>query len=434
MNIHFVGIGGIGVSALARHFALNNCNVTGSDLSESEIIDDLRDLGVRVTKGHNANNLPKNLDKIIYSPAVPKDNPELVEAKKEGVKPESYPEALGELTKDYFTITVSGTHGKSTTTSMAGLMMEKAGLDPTVIVGTKLEEFGNSNYRKGDSKYLLIEADEWQGSLLNYSPNIALLLNLELEHLDYYKNLDQLIDTFQNYVDKLGDKGRLIMNKDDFNLEKIKSGGKVSYFSQKEEIAKDVKEALNVPGIHNIENGLAAYRLGELLSIDKEVILAGLSRYKGCWRRFEEKKIKIKGEDFQAVLDYAHHPTELRATLQAAREKYPNRRITAIFQPHQYQRSMHLADDFVQVFNNSPVDELIVTDIYSVPGREKESIKRKVSSESLVSKSKNSKVNYMPGDLVEIANSLADNLQRDELMVIIGAGDIYKLENQLKRL
>ena len=434
MNIHFVGIGGIGVSALARHFVLEGNNVTGSDLSESEIIEDLEKLGVEVYDKHNESNLPTDVDRVIYSSAVPENNPELKKAKALGVKTESYPEALGQLTEKYFTITVSGTHGKSTTTSMAALMLEEAGLDPTVIVGTKLKEFNNSNYRKGDSKYLLIEADEWQGSLLNYDPNVAILLNLELEHLDYYKNLDQLVKTFQDYVDKIGERDSLILNNEDDNLRKLFTKGKISYFSKEDPEADKVKEVIKVPGIHNLENALAVYRLGKVLDLDPKSILTGLSRYKGSWRRFEEKEIEIKGRKYNAVLDYAHHPTELKATLQAALEKYPKKRIVAIFQPHQYQRSMHLKDDFVKVFEDTSINKLLVTDIYSVPGREEAWIKEEISSEKMVSETENYRVEYLPGDLDSISDSLIGRLQGDELIVIIGAGDIYKLESQLERL
>ena len=429
MHIHFIGIGGIGVSALARHFLLNGDKVTGSDLTDSEIIQSLIKEGAKVSIGHSKDNIGKNIDKVIFSPAIPKDNPERKKADRLGLTCQSYPQALGELTKDYFTIAVSGTHGKSTTTSMAGLMMDKAGLDPTVIVGTKLTEFNNSNYKKGDSKYLLIEADEWQGSLLNYSPDIVVLTNLELEHLDYYKDLDSLVATFQDYLKNIKKDGKVILNGEDENLKKLKTDKKTYKFSKKEKIADKVKSVLKVPGDHNLENGLAVFKLGDLLGVDKETILAGLSLFKGTWRRFEQKKITVGGSSYELILDYAHHPTELRAVLEACREKFPQKEIWAIFQPHQYQRSLHLKDDFKKVFSESPVDKLFITDIYSVPGREKEEIKKKINSKKLTEKTK---ACHLSGDLDDLAQFLRDNLQGDELMVIIGAGDIYKLEASLK--
>lgn len=429
MHIHFIGIGGIGVSALARHFLLNGDKVTGSDLTDSEIIQSLIKEGAKVSIGHSKDNMDKNIDKVIFSPAIPKDNPERKEADRLGLICQSYPQALGELTKDYFTIAISGTHGKSTTTSMAGLMMDKAGLDPTVIVGTKLTEFNNSNYKKGDSKYLLIEADEWQGSLLNYSPDIAILTNLELEHLDYYKDLDSLVATFQDYLKNIKENGKVILNGEDQNLKKLKTDTETYKFSKKEKIADKVKRVLKVPGDHNLENGLAVFKLGKVLGLNEETILTGLSLFKGTWRRFEQKEIRIKGISHQLILDYAHHPTELRAVLEACREKFPKKEIWALFQPHQYQRSLHLKDDFKEIFNHHPVDKLFITDIYSVPGREKEKIKKKINSKKLTKKTKAS---YLPGDLDDLSQFLSDNLQGDELIVIIGAGDIYKLEASLK--
>ncbi len=430
MHIHFVGIGGIGVSALARHFHVNGNIVTGSDLSESEITADLKNLGIKIYKEHKESNISPDVEKLIYSPAVPDDNPELVRAKEQGVDVKSYPEALGEITKNYFTITVSGTHGKSTTTSMAALMMEEAGLDPTVIVGTKLEEFGNANYRKGDSKYLLIEADEWQGSLLNYDSNLAIILNLELEHLDFYKDIEHLIRTFQDFVDKID--GDLILNKKDKNLKKLTYTKDPYYFSSNMKNSEKIKKALNVPGVHNLENAAAVFKLGEVLGVNEAEILTGLSKYKGSWRRFQEKTIKSKIGEVDIVLDYAHHPTELKATLQAAREKYKKREIVAVFQPHQYQRSMHLKDQFIQAFEDNPIDRLLVADIYSVPGREEEWIVDSISSKELVSETNKENVEWASGDLDEIAQKLTKSLQGDELIVIIGAGNIYKLEEALK--
>jgi len=201
MKIHFIGIGGIGVSALAQYYLAKGHKVSGSDLVSSEITGSLKKSGAKIfIARHLAKNLPDDTDLVIYSPAVSSDNPEIEKAKKSGIKIQSYPEALGELTKKYFTITVSGTHGKSTTCAMIALVLMKAGLDPTVIVGTKLKEFNGSNFRIGKSKYLIIEADEWQASFLNYWPKIIVLTNIEREHLDYYKDLKHILKTYKEYI------------------------------------------------------------------------------------------------------------------------------------------------------------------------------------------------------------------------------------------
>ncbi len=432
MHIHFVGIGGIGISALAKHFLVSGEKVTGSDLAENEIIDELKERGAEITKEHFKENISKEVDLVVYSPAVPKNNIELKRARKLDLSIKSYPRALGDLTDNFFTIAVSGTHGKSTTTAMAALVLIEGGLDPTVIVGTKLKEFGNSNYRRGESNYLLIEADEWSGSLLNYRPDIIILTNLELEHVDYYKDFNQLIKTFNRYLNNLKGSGPVIINGECPNLNKLELDENVVKFSKSERHAENLKNNISVPGKHNLENALAAYKLGKVLNIQEKQIIEALSSYKGAWRRFEEKEVTVSGRSHKLVLDYAHHPTELEVTLETARGKFSDQKITAIFQPHQHQRSLHLSDQFIEVFKKSTVDRLWVTDIYSVPGREREEIKKKISSKKLVKAADTPGVSYIEGDIKEIGEKIINNLQKGEVIVIIGAGDIYKLENSLK--
>src|SRR3989339_225858 len=204
MKVYFIGIGGIGVSALARYYLSRKDKVFGSDLAESEITKGLIKIGARVFIGkHRTKNVAKNTDLMIYSPAVNNDNPELKAARKLKIKCQSYPQSLGEITKGYFTIAVAGTHGKGTTTALISLILIKAGLDPTVIIGTKLKEFGDSNFRQGKSKYLVVEADEYKSSFLNYWPKIIVLTCLDKDHLDYFKNLNNIIKTFERFVKKL---------------------------------------------------------------------------------------------------------------------------------------------------------------------------------------------------------------------------------------
>ena len=252
-KIYFIGIGGIGASALAKYYLKKGYQVSGSDLVPSEITKALEKIGAKIFSGyHKAKNLSKNTDLVIYSPAVQPENPELKKAKKIGIKCQSYPEALGELTKKYFTIAVSGTHGKSTTTSMIGLLLTKAGIDPTVIVGTKLKEFGDSNCRIGKSEYLVIEADEHFASFLNYWPKIIVLTNLEADHLDYYKNLKNYISAFKKFISHLPEKATLVANKDDNNISNIKKQNsklqfKIQNYSLRQPEARKLKEILKVP-------------------------------------------------------------------------------------------------------------------------------------------------------------------------------------------
>ena len=463
MKIHFIGIGGIGISALAKFYLQEGHKITGSDLVPFE---DFKKEEFKIFIGHSAKNLPKNTDFVIYTPAIPASNPELKEAKRLKIKCLTYPEALGELTKKYFTIAVSGTHGKSTTTAMIGLLLQKAGFDPTVIVGTKLKEFNNSNLRVGKSKYLVIEADEHMASFLNYWPQIIILTNIEEDHLDFYKNLQNIMRAFKKYISRLPKNGVLIMNKDDKNINKIisnfsakgrpASGGQSSIFNKistinfqlKSKEAKKLKKILKVPGNHNISNSLAALSLARVLGISDKISFKALSEFKGTWRRFEEFNIKIGAKKIKVISDFAHHPTEIKASLKGIREKYPaiggfarggkNKKIWCFFQPHQYQRTFYLFSDFVKVLKNIPINKLFITDIYDVAGREDKGIKEKISAEKLVKKIKKSNVSYIKKE--KIVSYIKENIQGGEaegaeersIIVIMGAGDIYKIIEKLK--
>ncbi|MEK7578391.1 MAG: Mur ligase domain-containing protein, partial [Patescibacteria group bacterium] len=230
MRIHFIGIGGIGVSALAQYYLAKGHEISGSDLESSEITEFLDKKGIKVFIGQKPENVSADLDLIIYSPAVPQDNPEFKKAKELGVRMKSYPGALGELTEQHYTIAVSGSHGKSTTTAMVGLILERAGFDPTVIVGTKLKEFGNFNFRAGKSKYLVIEACEYDGSFLNYSPQIIVVTNVDKEHLDYFKTFSNVKKAFKKFMMRLPAGGFLVANKEDENMPKITNNQFSSFY------------------------------------------------------------------------------------------------------------------------------------------------------------------------------------------------------------
>ena len=238
MKTHFIGIGGIGVSALAQYYLAKGHEVSGSDLQSSEITDFLKDKGMKIaTGGHFADNVKSDFNLVVYSPAVPKDNPEILQAQKFGIKTASYPEALGELTRQHFTIAISGSHGKSTTTAMVGLALIEAGMDPTVIVGTRLKEFGNSNFRMGHSSFLVIEACEYDDSFIHYSPKIIVVTNVDKEHLDYFKTFANVKKAFKDFISRLPKDGFLVANRDDKNMPKIVKpifGIKYYYLKQKE--------------------------------------------------------------------------------------------------------------------------------------------------------------------------------------------------------
>ena len=427
MKIHFIGIGGIGVSALARYYLEKGHEISGSDLISSEITACLKEKGVKLSIGkHKIENLPKDIDLIVYSPAVPENNPEIKKAKKLGIKCQTYPQALGELTKQHFTIAVSGTHGKSTTTSMIGLLLVKAGFDPTVIVGTKLKEFGNSNCRVGKSKYLVIEADEWQASFLNYWPKIIVLTNIEKEHMDFFKDMDHVFEVYTKYLNNLPKDGILVANKDNQNVRKIAEKFPNSkYYSIEQKESKKLRNILEIPGEHNVSNALAALSVAQILEIPDQISFESLGEYKGSWRRFEIKQLIINQKQITIISDYAHHPTEIKVTLKAAREKYPDKKIWCVFQPHQYQRTHYLWDDFVKTFRQAPIDKLIITDIYDVAGRENKEIKSKTNSEKLIKQINQSWALYLPKN--QIMSYIKQNLKPGNILIIMGAGDIYKI-------
>ena len=419
LKIHFIGIGGIGVSALAKYYIKKGHKVSGSDLVRSEITDALKNDGAKIIIGKNK--FPKNADLIIYSPAVKIKN------WKSKIPILSYPQALGKLTEQHYTLAVSGSHGKSTTTAMIALLLVKAGLDPTVIVGTKLKEFGDSNCRVGKSKYLVIEADEHFASFLNYWPKIMVLTNIEEDHLDYYKNLKNILKTFKKYVSHLPKDGLLVANKDDKNIRKVinEAKQKTEYYSLKQNAANKLKKVLKVPGEHNVYNALAALTVGRILKVPDKVSFKALSSYKGAWRRFETKQTTWNKKRITLISDYGHHPTKVRVTLKAAREKYPKKKIWCVYQPHQYQRTYYLFNDFAKVFRRASIDQIIITDIFDVAGREETKIRKKVSSEKLVRAVKKKSVIYLPKE--KILNYLKENLGSGEVLIIMGAGDIYKL-------
>jgi len=446
MTIHFIGIGGIGVSSLAQYYLSEGHKVSGSDLTNSEITEFLQKRGAEIKIGeHSEKNLPKDTDLVIYSSAVKADNPELKKAKEIGVKTLTYPQALGKLTKKYFTIAVSGTHGKSTVTAMISLILIKAGFDPTVILGTKLREFNNTNFRKGKSKYLVIEADEWKAAFLNYWPKIIILTNIEKEHLDYYKNLNHILKTYKQYISHLPRNGVLIINGEDKNIQKIIFNSQIPILKQisiynfqslKKGIGDNLKKVLQVPGYHNILNAFAAIQTARILGIKDNVALEALSEYEGAWRRFEQKEIEIKNQlkKITLISDYGHHPTEVKATVQAAKERFSDKKIIVVFQPHQYQRTFYLFKEFVKTFQNimknpSNIKQIIITDIFDVAGRESSSIKKRIDSKKLVKTIEREEVIYL--NRTEVINHLKNQLKGEEAVLIIGAGDIYKLVEEL---
>jgi len=379
---HFIGIGGIGTSALARYFLAQNWLVIGSDAAKSNEVLELRREGIRVKIGHEKSNIRPGLDLVVYSQAIPVDNPEFLEAKRLDLPLKSYPEALGELSRKYKTIAIAGSHGKSTTTALTALVFIEAGLDPTVVVGTKLKEFGGQaclpagrNFRLGKSKYLIIEADEYKNSFFNYYPQGIIITNVDREHLDHYKNFRNVKNGFLKFMANLRPGGVLVLNKDDKPLaslvKKIKNK-RVVWFSVKDvKQVKQLRKVLKIPGAHNISNALGVLKLAKSFGIKEKTVLKAIAKHKGVWRRMEYKgQFKIQNSKFKVKIfdDYAHHPTEIKATLKAFKEKFPKSFLICVFQPHQTHRLQILFKEFTGAFDKA--DTLVLLDIYKVTGRD----------------------------------------------------------------
>ena len=367
-KIHFVGIGGIGVSALARLYLANGWSVSGSDIADSSLIQDMIKDGIDISIGTQADFVPDDVKSVVYSVAVKEDNPEIKKAKELGVPTLTYAQGLGEITKEYFTIAITGSHGKSTTASMAALMMIEAGLDPTVIVGTKLAEFNGTNFRKGESKYLVIEADDFNRSFWNYTPQVTAVLNVDAEHLDIYKNIEGVIEGFHTYLKNLPKESKAILNAQDPYTHKIEENleCEISYFNNKGDV---LDWPLQVPGDFNQQNAQAAFQAVHTVGVTREDAENALTKFKGAWRRLEP--LEPKEDVYKDTIffsDYAHHPTEIKATVEALKERYPEKSLTIIFQPHQMSRLTELFDDFVRAFDSA--DNVLLLPVYKVAGRD----------------------------------------------------------------
>jgi len=448
MKIYFIGIGGIGMSALARYYLNQGHRIEGSDLAKSEITDDLAAEGIKIYLGsHNKNRITKKIELVIYSAAVDAKNPELEKAKKLGIPAKKYAEALGEITKEYYTICVAGAHGKSTTTAMLSLVLIKAGYAPAVILGTKLKEFGNSNFFQGGREpikgfkkpLLVLEADEWQASFLNYHPEAAIITNIEEEHLDYYRNFSHILSTFRKFIKLIKPDGILVLNQDDKGIgelkpKKIRFDIKKYFYSLKQSETTKLKRILGIPGQHNVSNALSVLAMAHALGIKDRLVFQVLKSYVGAWRRFEVSQKNIQGKKVTVINDYGHHPTEVKATIRAAKEKFGSRTLWTIFQPHQQQRTHHLFKDFISAFDAT--DQLILSDIYEVIGREQ--TKRYVTSRELALAIKKYWQKNYPQKNVKhlssfqvILNYLKKHLKENDILLIMGAGDIWKLDKML---
>jgi UDP-N-acetylmuramate--alanine ligase len=412
-RVHCIGIGGIGLSAIARYCKSQGSVVSGSDGATSRVTDDLEKEGFIFYKGHSADNLSADVDLVIYTIAIKDTNHELAYARKNGIACMTYPEALGVLTKEYTTIAVCGTHGKTTTTAMIADMLKSCGKSPTVIVGSLLSN-GGTNFIQGDSEYLIVEACEYKRSFLNLHPSHIVVTNIDEDHLDYYKDLQDIKSAFQEFVDKLPEIGSLVTHPDVLLSTKAK---KVST----EDIEAE-KIELSVLGVHNKKNASLALALALSLGLDEQFSRKGLKSFTGTWRRLEYKGI---WHDIAMYDDYGHHPSEIQATLQALREKYSHEKynLIVIFQPHLFSRTKLFLDDFAQSFSDA--NKICVLPIYAAREQDDESI----SSEDLVEIMPNA---IFMESFEEIEKYVLSKPHYNTVLLTIGAGDVYYFHNGRK--
>ena len=444
-TIHMIGIGGISMSGLAEILKNKGYSVKGSDMNDSSIINKLRKTDIPVVIGHKKENVGE-ADAVIYTAAVKKDNPEYLEAEKRGIPLIERSVLLGEITRMYTdTIAVAGTHGKTTTTSMIATAFLEDRKDPTISVGGELISI-DGNYKIGDSSFFITEACEYVESFLEFSPKVAVVLNVEADHLDYYRDIEHIKNSFEKFEDRVVADGVAVLNADDKNSQHLINNKKcktVTFGIENEAdyIAKNImferditvydlyirnkhygKIELKVPGIHNVYNSLACIAVCDIYKLNLYSVKMALGNFCGAKRRFEKK-----GECNGALIydDYAHHPSEIKATLAAAKKKGTNR-VVCVFQPHTYTRTKTLLNEFSEAFYDA--DNVIITDIYAA--REKDN--GEISAKDLVNKIQATSNNaiYMR-DFSEIEVYLKEKLQPGDLFLTIGAGDVYKIGEEI---
>ena len=449
-HVHMVGIGGIGMSSIAEVLIRRGFQITGSDVKTSEVTAHLETLGATIHEGHAAKNV-RDADVVVYSSAVkPDQNAETVEARRRLIPIIKRAEMLGELMRAKRGVGIAGTHGKTTTTTMVGLVAKAADLDPTIIVGGKVAEFG-SNAVAGGGDLIVIEADEYDRTFLKLTPIVAVVTNIEADHLDIYADLADIKDAFVQYANSVPFFGSAILCLDDENVRSVLgriTRPVVTYGTSRQATlrAENVEQVeattrfdvyqgterlggvvLHAPGLHNVRNAMAAVAVGLELDLDFETISEGLAQYSGVDRRFQIRgEAEVAGSPGAAsvvvVDDYAHHPTEVSATLEAAARGWPSRRVVAVFQPHLYSRTRDLADEFARAFYDA--DVLVVTDVF--PAREAPI--EGVDGRMIADRARDyghRNVHYIQ-DKDELPAGLGDIVLPGDLVVTMGAGDVWR--------
>jgi len=440
-KIHFIGIGGIGMSGIAELLLNQGYKVSGSDLRESDTTRRLADLGGEISIGHSAENITE-VDVVVTSTAVKAGNPEVVEANRQHVAVIPRAEMLAELMRMKYGIAIAGTHGKTTTTSMMSVVLHHAGIDPTAVIGGKLDAFG-SNAKLGRGKFLVAEADESDGSFMHLSPTIAVVTNIDEDHLDFYSGLDEIKQIFIDFINKVPFYGRAILCLDDRNVQDIlpevkKRFTTYGFSSQADFYADDIQQrqgrtsfrayyrgkelgriSFRLPGRHNVLNALSVVAVAHELEIPFQTIIGGFRNFGGLQRRFQ---VRDEVDGVMLIDDYGHHPVEIQATLSAAKSGW-NKRVIAVFQPHRYSRTAALFEDFKKAFYQA--DSLVVTDVYAAGEDAIEGATGDALAQGVLEHGHKSVV--YQGALDAAAEYVAEIAEPGDMVVTLGAGNVNQV-------
>ncbi len=439
--MYFIGIGGIGMSALARWYKHQGAMIYGYDLVSSPLTDELINEGMNIHFDEDISKLPKNIDIVVYTPAIPSNNTELVYLKNKDIKIVKRAELIGQLSKSHTTIAIAGTHGKTSISALIAHLLVHANINISAFVGGICNNYNSNLILSNSTDYLIIEADEYDRSLLQIEPNIAVISSMDEDHLDIYQNHDDIKNTFKLFAQKLPQDGILIYNSklDPFDnthgkhltygtntnasiaASNIRVANAKFIIDVDTEMGKIEKLEIQVPGIHNIENTLAAIAIAMEVGLSLDEIRSGITTFKGVARRMD---FKVISDNYIFIDDYAHHPEEIKATISAVKQLYPDKEITGIFQPHLFSRTRDFADEFA--LELSKLDEIIIMDIY--PAREKPI--DGITSQTIKNKIKNKKVVLLSKD--EILVYISKN--KPEVLLTMGAGDIGLLAKQIETI
>ena len=451
-RIHFVGIGGAGMIGIARVLLKKGYKISGSDIIDSDDLKKLREDGAKVFIGHLKENI-KGSNLVVVSSAIDKSNPEIIKAKKDSITIIPRAEMLGSIMIGYESIAVAGSHGKTTTTSMIAKILSVANLSPTYVVGGKVLST-DENSDLGEGKYLVAEADESDGTFTHLQPDVAVLTNIDDDHLVHYNNIfDNLLDSFVSFSENVPFYGYLLINSDDKNIKKISkriSRTQISFGESKKanyqiiniepvngrqnfEIFdkknnKNLKFKLNLPGRHNVFNAAASIGVAMEEGIPISAIKKGISEFSGVSRRYEKHNIKINQKKIVLIDDYGHHPLEIDSNINAYREEFPNKKVCMIFQPHRFSRTAQLFDDFIRVLNKT--DSLILLDIYSASEKPIRGIHSRTIAES-IKQMGHKDVTYLKShdDVIDLIMNKIDSF---DIVVTQGAGSISKVCESIK--